>query len=131
MIARGVVAAVLLCGAWVGADEPKSEPKKVEELKKALAGKWESADKDKVPLEIGADGTIKVPFVMKNGQWVMAEGTYTVSDAGELRYTAKSGGAKLGGWYKYKDGALTSAMGPKLIVTWKKVAEEKKPGGNE
>lgn len=124
MIARGLIVGILfVCGSWVSADEPK----KAENVKKAVVGKWESMDKDKIPLEINADGTIKVPFVPKDGGWLMAEGTYTVNAAGEVRYTATSGGAKLGGWYKYKDGMLTSAMGPKLIVKWKKV-EEKKPG---
>jgi uncharacterized protein (TIGR03066 family) len=121
-VRAALAAAVLALGAWAAADEPK----KADALKKQLAGKWETGDKDKIPLEIGADGTIKVPFVPKDGKWVMAEGTYTVSDDGEFRYTATSGGVKLGGWYKYKDGVLTSAMGPKLVVTWKKVADEKK-----
>ncbi|HSQ54459.1 MAG TPA: hypothetical protein VLM40_01840, partial [Gemmata sp.] len=72
-------------------------------------------------------GTIKVPFLQQGGKWVLVDGTYTIKDDGEIRYRAETGGIALGGWYKYKDGTLTSAMGPKLRVTWKKIAEEKKP----
>ena len=122
MVARGVVAvAVLAFGTWAGADEPK----KADDPKTGVVGKWQTDDKDKVPLEINADGTIKVPFIVRDGKWVMAEGTYTVSDAGEVRYRATSGGSTLGGWYQYKDGTLVSAMGPKNRVTWKKVEEKK------
>jgi uncharacterized protein (TIGR03066 family) len=122
MIVRGVVAVAVLfaCCAWVGADEPKPT-----DLKKAVVGKWEAIDKDKMPLEIFADGTIKVSVYAGDGKWEQAEGTYTISDAGELRYRASKGGATLGGWYRYKDGVLTSAKGPKLVVTWKKVEEKK------
>jgi len=127
MVARVVAGVVLLVfGVGAGADEPK----KGEDVKAAVVGKWETDDKDKVPLEILADGTIKVPFVQKGGKWVMAEGTYTVSDAGEIRYRATSGEATLGGWYQYKDGGLVSAMGPKLRVNWKKVPGAKKPERN-
>jgi uncharacterized protein (TIGR03066 family) len=123
MIARGLIAAAVLfaCGLWAGADEPKAE-----DVKKAVVGKWETADKDKVPLEINADGTIKVPFFMKDGKWVMAEGTYMVdATKSELRYKAAHGGATLGGWYQYKDGNLVTAMGPKNRVTLRRVEEKK------
>ena len=126
MVTRAVVAvAVLALGGWAAADEPK----KADALKKELVGKWETANKDKIPVEFGADGSIKVGFVPKDGTWVMAEGTYTVNDAGEVKYRAVSGGATLGGWYRYKDGVLTNARGsgPNPIVEWKKLPEEKKP----
>ena len=101
------------------------EPAKVD-FKKAVVGKWVSMDPDRAPLEIRGDGTITVPFYPKDGVWVTAEGTYTIDEKGEIRYRAASGGATLGGWYKFKDGMLTSAMGAKLNVRWKKVEEPKK-----
>ncbi|AMV28228.1 hypothetical protein VT84_27725 [Gemmata sp. SH-PL17] len=115
-----VVAAVTF-GGWALADDPK----KAEDVKGAVVGKWETADKDRVPLEIRADGTIRVPFVLRDGAWVMADGTYTVDAAGKVTYKAASGGATLGGWYQYKDGGLVSAMGPKNRVTWNRVQEKK------
>lgn len=122
MTMRGLIAiAVLALGAWALADEPK----KAEALKKGLVGKWETDDKDKAPTEFRADGTITVPFYVKDGKWVTAEGTWVINDAGKVTYKAASGGATLGGWYEYKDGTLVSAMGPKNRVTWKKVEEKK------
>ncbi len=115
-----VVAAVTF-GGWALADDPK----KPEDVKTAVVGKWETADKDRVPLEIRADGTIRVPFVLRDSAWVMADGTYTVDAAGKVTYKAASGGATLGGWYQYKDGGLVSAMGPKNRVTWNRVQEKK------
>lgn len=106
------------------------EPAKAD-LKKAVVGKWVSMDRDRAPLEIRADGTITVPFHLKDGVWVTAEGTYTVDEKGEIRYRAASGGATLSGWYKFKDGMLTSAMGAKLNVRWKKVEEQKKPADKD
>ena len=123
MAVRGAIAAAVLlaCGAWAAADEPK----KPEDVKKAVVGKWETADKDKVPLEINADGTIKVPLYQANGTWLLVDGTYTIDAKGEIRYKAAHGGITLGGWYQYKDGDLVSAMGPKNRVTWKRVEEKK------
>jgi uncharacterized protein (TIGR03066 family) len=124
MVTRVVAGVVLLAlGVAAGADEPM----KAEDVKKAVVGKWETDDKDKVPLEINADGTIKVPFLQQGGKWTLVDVTYTIKDDGEIRYRAQTGGVTLGGWYRYKDGTLTSAMGPKLRVTWKKVPEAKKP----
>jgi uncharacterized protein (TIGR03066 family) len=124
MIAR-IVAGVVLLALGVGA--VADEPKKAEDVKKAVVGKWETDDKDKVPLQINADGTIKVPFYTQDRKWTLVDGTYTIKDDGEIRYRAQTGQITLGGWYRYKDGTLTSAMGPKLRVTWKKLPDEKKP----
>ena len=124
MVTRVVAGVVLLVfGVAAGADEPR----KVEDVKKAVVGKWETDDKDRVPLEILADGTIKVPVYTQDRKWVLVDGTYTIKDDGEIRYRAQTGQITLGGWYQYKDGTLTSAMGPKLRVTWKKLPEAKKP----
>ncbi|AWM39706.1 hypothetical protein GobsT_19370 [Gemmata obscuriglobus] len=121
MAARwAMVVAAVAFGGWGRADEPK----KAEDVKTAVVGKWETADKDRVPLEIRADGTIGVPFRSENGKWVMADGTYTVDAAGKVTYKAASGGSTLGGWYQYKDGGLVSAMGPKNRVTWKRVEKK-------
>lgn len=122
MVARGVVAAAaLVFGAWAVADEPK----KADALKKEVVGKWESADKDRAPVEFRADGTITVHFYPKDGKWMTAEGTWTINDAGKITYKAASGGASLGGWYEYKDGELVTAMGPKNRVSFKRVEQKK------
>jgi uncharacterized protein (TIGR03066 family) len=121
MFARSAVAAVLVFCAGVMAEEPK----KADDLKKAVVGKWQSDDKDKVPLEISADGTIKVPF-FKDGKWEQIPGTYTFDEKGQIRSRAQAGGITLGGWYEYKDGTLVTAMGPKNRVTFRRV-EEKAP----
>ena len=118
---RGLCAlAALALGAWVAADEPK----RADEIKKALVGKW-VCDADKAPLEFKADGTIKYPWFNGKGGWDITDGTYTVSADGEVKYTTTNGGAKLSGWFRYKDGALTSPRGPKPIATWSKVEEKK------
>lgn len=114
------VALTVAFGAWAVADEPK----KGEDVKAAVVGKWETADKDRVPLEIRADGTIRVPFY-RNGKWDLVDGTYTMDAAGKITYKAATGEVTFGGWYEYKDGALVSAMGPKNRVTWKRVEEKK------
>jgi uncharacterized protein (TIGR03066 family) len=123
MIARGLIVAAVLfaCGVCASADEPQ----KPVDVKKAVVGKWETADKDKVPLEINADGTIKVPMHVGNGKWVLVDGTYTIDAKGEIRYRAETGSIVLGGWYQYKDGGLVSAMGPKNRVNWRRVEEKK------
>lgn len=128
MVTRGlIVVAVLMFGAWAVADEPKKaeDPKKVEEIKKALVGKWQSDDTDKSPLEIKADGTLKYAWFKRDGKWVITDGTYTVSAEGELKYTTTLEGATLRGWFRYKDGVLTSPRGPAPLVTWSKVEEKK------
>lgn len=124
---RGVVAGVALLA--IAGSATADEPKKLEGVKKAIIGKWESTGKEKIPLELYSDGTIKVPSY-GNGKWSLVDGTYTVDESGEIRYRAAIGKITLGGWFKLKDGMLTSAKGPLLIVTWKKVAEEKAPERN-
>lgn len=126
MHTRVVVGVVLLA---VGAARAE-EPGKIEDVKRAVVGKWVSTDKDRIPLEVYPDGTIKIPTYTPGGKWVLVAGTYTVDAKGEIRYRAQNGGVTLGGWYKLKDGMLTSAKGPRLIVTWKKVADEKLPDRN-
>ncbi len=127
MVTRVLCAvAVLTFGAWAGADEPKEADEKVEEIKKALVGKWQSDDKDKAPVEFKVDGTMKYAWFKGNGNWEITDGTYTVSADGLVKYTTTNGGAKLSGWFRYKDGVLTSPRGPAPLVTWSKI-EEKKP----
>ena len=121
MLTRGVIAvAVLALGAWAVADEPK----KAEEIKKALVGKW-TCDADKAPLEFTADGKIKYPWFNGKGGWTITDGTYTVSGDGEVKYKTTNGEATLSGWFRYKDGVLTSPRGPKPLATWSKVEEKK------
>jgi uncharacterized protein (TIGR03066 family) len=121
MRVRGWVALVaLVFGSLAAAGEPKT----VEELKKELAGRWESADRDKVPVEFATDGTMKVPMY-RDGKWTLINGTYSIDAKGEVRYMAASGGITLGGWYTFKDGVLATAMGPKNRVRFNKVEPKK------
>jgi uncharacterized protein (TIGR03066 family) len=123
MIARVLFAMAVLFASGVCASA--EEPQKPVDVKKAVVGKWETADKDKVPLEINADGTIKVPMHVGNGKWILVNGTYTIDAKGEIRYRAQHEGITLGGWYQYKNGRLVSAMGPKNRVNWRRVDEKK------
>jgi uncharacterized protein (TIGR03066 family) len=100
------------------------DDKMVEELKKALVGKWTADNKEVGPVEFKADGTIKEAFGRKDGNWTFAEGTYTVDAKGEIKWKAKSGGVSLGGWYKFKDGELYTARGMDPRVTFMKVEEK-------
>jgi uncharacterized protein (TIGR03066 family) len=121
-----VTAAFILFGpvGRVRADEP--DDKAAAEIKKALVGKWKSDNKDVGPLEFTADGKINQPFIPKDSKWVIAEGKFTVDAKGEVKWHATIDGISLSGWYKYKDGVLTTAKGPHPNVTYKKVEEEKK-----
>ncbi len=102
------------------------DDKVIEDFKKALTGKWKSTNKNVGPLEFTADGKIKEPFIQKDGVWVIVEGTFTVDAKGEVKWKATSGEISMSGWYKFKDGNLTTARGPIPTVTYKKVEEEKK-----
>jgi uncharacterized protein (TIGR03066 family) len=114
-----------IVSAFVAGSSRADDDKAVEDLKKALVGKWVPDKKDVGPVEFTADGKIKQPFVQKEGAWVFAEGTYTIDAKGEVKLEAKSGGVTLGGWYKLKDGVLTTARGPYPLVTFKKEEEKK------
>ena len=89
-----------------------------------VVGKW-TCDADKAPVEFKADGTIKYPWFNGKGGWDITDGTYTVGADGMVKYTTKNGGATLSGWFRYKDGTLTSPRGPMPTVTWSKVEEKK------
>jgi uncharacterized protein (TIGR03066 family) len=104
---------------------PADDDKAADELKKVLVGKWTSDKTDVGPVEFTADGKIKEAFVRKEGNWTFAEGTYTIDAKGEVKWKAATGGVTLSGWYKFKDGVLTSAKGPNPVVTFKKEEEKK------
>ena len=65
---------------------------KPEELKAALVGRRVSDDADKIPVEFGADGSIKLALYKLDWKWQTAEGTYAVSEGGKVEYTAKLSG---------------------------------------
>ena len=99
---------------------------KIADLKKALVGKWVPDKSDVGPVEFTADGKIKQPFVQKGGEWTFADGTFTVDAKGEVKWKAAAGDVSMAGWYKFKDGVLTTARGPHPSVTFKKEEEKEK-----
>jgi uncharacterized protein (TIGR03066 family) len=120
-------AAVVAVGFGAVGRVVADDDEKVAELKKALVGKWKSDKVDVGPVEFTADGKIKESFVPNgDGTWKIAEGTYTIDAKGEVKWKAESGGVSLGGWYKLKDGVLSTARGPHPNVTFKQEEEKKK-----
>jgi uncharacterized protein (TIGR03066 family) len=89
-----------------------------------VVGRWVSQDADKEPMVFGKDGKFECGFVRKEGKWVMAVGTYTISKDGKIKGTARHGGVKLGVQCTLKDGVIYRPRGPKLRVAYKK----EKPG---
>ena len=87
---------------------------------KDIVGTWHSQDDDKEPLVFEKDGTFKCGFVKEKGEWVMAVGTYTISDDGKIDAKAKQGGTTLGLHYTLKDGVIFGPRGPNPKVEWKK-----------
>jgi uncharacterized protein (TIGR03066 family) len=125
---RAVLLAAFVAVGFGSAGRAVADDEKViAELKKALVGKWTPDKTDVGPVEFTADGKIKESFVPNgDGTWKIAEGTYTIDAKGEVKWKAESGGVSLGGWYKLKDGVLTTARGPHPNVTFKKEEEKKK-----
>jgi uncharacterized protein (TIGR03066 family) len=119
--------AAWVAGASATAEEPgKDDAKKIDAIKKALVGTWQSNDSAKEPVEFLADGTMRCAWSKRDGKWVIEDGTYTVTAEGLVKYTTTHGEAKLSGWYRYRDGVLTSPRGPAPLVTWGKVDEKKR-----
>jgi uncharacterized protein (TIGR03066 family) len=96
-----------------GAAEPKDE----------LVGKWVSNTADKIPLVFAKDGTCKCGSFKEKGEWVFAEGKYTITDKGEITVDAKLKGAAVKEKYTLKDSVLTGSHGPDPVVKWEKVKE--------
>jgi uncharacterized protein (TIGR03066 family) len=89
--------------------------------KEALVGRWESDDADRIPVEFGADGSIRLALYKRDGKWQTAEGTYAMTDDGTVKYTAKLSGLAIGGHYTMKDGVLIGPSGSSSAARWKKV----------
>ena len=87
----------------------------------AVLGTWESQDKDREPLVFEKDGAFKCGFIKEKGVWVMAAGTYTISDEGKIKATAKARGATLGLHYTLTKDTIVGPRGPSPRVEWKKV----------
>jgi uncharacterized protein (TIGR03066 family) len=100
------------------------------ELKEALVGRWVSDDADRVPVEFGADGSIRLTLHKRDGKWQAAEGTYVVSDDRRVKYTAKLGGLAIGGHYTMKDGVLIGPSGSSSEARLKKVPEGQRSSGD-
>src|SRR5262249_50259272 len=73
----------------------KSDPKAEAAIRAVVVGKWVSDDDEKIPLEFLKDGTAKVGFFKEKGAWVIATGTYTVSDSGSVRCEVRHEGSTL------------------------------------
>lgn len=104
----------------------KDDPKAVEKMTAAVVGKWVSDDDHKIPLEFGKNGTAKVGFIVEDGKWLIAEGTFTVSGKGVVKSKTMSGGSMLYSSWTLKDDTLIGSHGPRPMVKWVKVKEEKK-----
>ena len=104
---------------------PKEDPKALEAKKAAVVGKWVSDDDAKNPLEFTKDGAAKVGFIVQDGKWLIAEGTFTVSGRGVVKSKATYEGSTLYSSWSLKDGALIGSHGPKATVKWVKVKDEK------
>ena len=89
----------------------------------AVVGKWVSDDDERIPLEFLKDGTAKVGFFKEKGDWVIATGTYTISDKGSVKCQVRYEGSTLFQTWEVKDGALVGSRGPRPVVRWLKVKE--------
>jgi hypothetical protein len=105
---------------------PVVDPKAGEAVKAAVVGKWVSDDDQKNPLEFLPDGTAKVGFIVEKGAWLIATGTYTVSDQGTVEAKTTHEGSTLFQSWTLKDGVLLGSRGPNPMVRWVKVGGEKK-----
>jgi uncharacterized protein (TIGR03066 family) len=106
---------------------PKRDPKAEAAMKAVVVGKWVSDDKERIPLEFRKDGTAKVGFFKEKGKWVIATGTYTVSDQGSVKCEVRYEGSTLFQAWNMKDGTLVGSHGPRPVVRWVKVKGVKGP----
>jgi uncharacterized protein (TIGR03066 family) len=104
---------------------PQPDAKAVAAIKAVVVGKWVSDDNERIPLEFLKDGTARVGFFKENGKWVLATGTYTVSERGSVKCEARYEGSTLFQAWNVKDGALIGSHGPRPVVRWVKVKEAK------
>jgi uncharacterized protein (TIGR03066 family) len=104
---------------------PKPDPKAGAAMKAVVVGKWVSDDNERIPLEFLKDGTAKVGFFKEKGEWVIATGTYTVSDQGSVKCEVRYEGSTLFQSWNMKDGVLVGSHGPRPVVRWMKVKEGK------
>jgi uncharacterized protein (TIGR03066 family) len=109
------------------AEGPRHPAQKPRELKEALVGKWVSDDADRVPVEFGADGSIRLALCERDWKWQKAKGTYVVSDGGRVNYQAKLGGLAIRGHFTMKDGALIGPTGANAETRWKKLPKGSNP----
>lgn len=103
------------------AQGPMRPAQKPGAVKDAVVGRWVSDDADRIPVEFGADGSIRLALCQLDCKWQMAEGTYVVSDDGRVKYTAKLGGLVVRGQFTMKNGVLIGPSGSSPAARWKKV----------
>ncbi len=101
---------LFICVSRVGAEE-KPE---------GLAGKWVSQNQEKHPLVFEANGTFKYGYEMKNGEWVLVTGKYTIDAKGKITGEIHHKGVIFRPWYLLKDGVLQGPRGPNPRVVWRK-----------
>jgi hypothetical protein len=104
---------------------PPLDPQAEATLRAVVVSKWVSDDNEKIPLEFLKDGTAKVGFFKENGAWVIATGRYTFSARGSVKCEAKYEGSTLFQEWQVKDGTLLGSHGPRPVVRWVKVEENK------
>jgi hypothetical protein len=93
-------------------------------MKGNVVGQWASDDDEKIPLAFLKDGTANAGFIKQDGKWLIASGTYTVSDTGRVQCQAKYEGSTLFKSSTPKDDILVRSHGPRPPVRWVKVKED-------
>ncbi|MDB5353183.1 MAG: hypothetical protein JWN86_4430 [Planctomycetota bacterium] len=86
---------------------------------KRIVGRWLSQDADRQPLVFENDGRFEYGFAKKDGEWIMAKGTYTISMEGKIVASARSGGVTLGLRYTLKDDVVHGPRGPDPKMQWR------------
>ena len=114
----------VVCSGLFAGVAASEEPQGAENLKAAAIGEWVSASDEQNPFELLKDGTAKVGFIRENGKWVIATGTWTISDKGRVTCKTTYNGITWEPHWTLKDGALVGPLGPKPAVTWTKVKKD-------
>lgn len=84
-----------------------------------LVGRWESQDSDPLPVLFRDDGTVELGFVRKNGEWLMAQGTWQIQGQ-RVDTKTQCQGVSLGQSFRFARGVLYAPRGPSPQIVWRK-----------